>query len=446
MSILELPVETVCNIFLIAIRNPLPLRGAFVSGDSFQNIFALVDISRVCRVWREIALGDPTLWTTLFICLTQQTEFTAHNLRQATFYNDILLERWKQLPLTCSISVSNVEDLQLSHPLIHEIVRHEARWEKVQICVSHPTDQPGTLWAVGHDPEALSLSSKISLGSVEMPHLKELRLNHVSWYDIAAMPSCPSLTILDLSGLRSAYEIWTWLSRTPHLIELKLTLRDTEAEHAMTEINEEDKAMWHITLEKLKILDVLLPVLPLLTCSVLDKFVLSLRGRAARLDADNYHSYFRDFNRRNPTSLQTLEIQSYIFRRVFDVYLLQVSTIRTMSYADFGGSWCGTLPRLLSIKNDDDDLFQLLPELEHVEFIDWNAFSLSSFIHFVTARWNVRDRRLKTVKVTRCRTYLDYIRIPSFNIDSDLATLSDVWEPLQKCVKEGLLLEIIPKG
>ncbi len=133
MTIMQLPDETIGDIFRLTILISGP---AFNGGNDLLDCIALIDISRVCCLWREISLADPTLWTTFCIRLRNPS---ADTLRKAMFYVDAVLGRSEALPLTCSIVIADLSDLQLAHPFVRALTSHETRWERVQINVTPPS-------------------------------------------------------------------------------------------------------------------------------------------------------------------------------------------------------------------------------------------------------------------------------------------------------------------
>ncbi len=92
------------------------------------------DIASVCRRWREIALSDPALWSTLFLSLRCSTN---KSLRRSIKAVDHCLERSRNIPLSCFIT-STFEPLQRSHDrlvlrLLCALFEHQKRWRAVKI-------------------------------------------------------------------------------------------------------------------------------------------------------------------------------------------------------------------------------------------------------------------------------------------------------------------------
>ncbi|KLO13695.1 hypothetical protein SCHPADRAFT_348746 [Schizopora paradoxa] len=110
-----LPVEILRTIFLLVMQNSRYCNPVFKTGDTFLDCVVLIDLTRVCRRWREIALADPTLWMTLHVSLRDPPIL---RLLQVADFVSACLERSENLPLTCYISISITGLLETAIPLL----------------------------------------------------------------------------------------------------------------------------------------------------------------------------------------------------------------------------------------------------------------------------------------------------------------------------------------
>jgi len=77
-----------------------------------------VNVSYVCRQWRNIALHCPTLWGYLFLQSQQWTE--------------TLLARSKQVPLNISVGIGHPRDEWL-YPLMEKVADHAERIQELRL-------------------------------------------------------------------------------------------------------------------------------------------------------------------------------------------------------------------------------------------------------------------------------------------------------------------------
>lgn len=422
MSILRLPVETFREIFRIAISKP---KKVFAFGSDFLDCFALVDISRVCRHWRSIALADPALWTSICFSLRDPSPAMLH---EAASFTETFLGRSEQLPLTCSITLTNVDGLQLSHPLVRAVVRHELRWERIEISVVRsPSLQPSRVF---WEDEGVHPSSPIPLSFVKPCNLKELRLNHALWYTGAAPSPFPSLTSLHLSDVRSALDVWAWLRQMPNLEELELNYDAIRAEHVLSK-------RWPLTMARLKTIDVPAFIYPSLTCSALENVVVKFH----EWFVGHSTTYFVDFVRRSAVSLGSLDIEwnlskAFSSARAVRGYLLPTIRLLSLIFP------CMTSSHLIDLlaERANEDVVRVLPELERLELVNYNVRHAIRFVHFVSVRWNVRKRTLQSVKLTR--SFCAGAAFPRFKVGDSPEMVAYEWRPVQICVNEGLIMDI----
>lgn len=133
MEITRLPVETMLNIFLLAIQNSHPSTDTFHTGSRLLDCVSLIDISRVCRRWRDLALADATLWAAPYVYLNGPSTKT---MRLATYFVKLCFQRSRGLPLNFSIIISKLKgvwQLHVLQSLWDAVVDHKDRWERIHI-------------------------------------------------------------------------------------------------------------------------------------------------------------------------------------------------------------------------------------------------------------------------------------------------------------------------
>ncbi|KAF8555388.1 hypothetical protein OG21DRAFT_1496339, partial [Imleria badia] len=118
----RLPTETLEAIFIhracdnwhhsIAYGPPLPFQWPRLAAPGW------VDLSYVCRHWRNIALNCPTLWTYLFMTTPRWTE--------------AFLRRSKQASLKLAVHVEE-EDEHLALRFVEQVVKHSERIQDLRI-------------------------------------------------------------------------------------------------------------------------------------------------------------------------------------------------------------------------------------------------------------------------------------------------------------------------
>ncbi|KLO06049.1 hypothetical protein SCHPADRAFT_946412 [Schizopora paradoxa] len=129
-SVANLPDEILGDVISLAIKNWRVFPDIFKTENDFKDCVALIDISQVCRRWREVAMTDPALWSSLYIHLQRpSTEL----LRQVAYFAGVCLARSQEIPLTCAITISSLFDIGRVQPLILALVAHEARWSRIAI-------------------------------------------------------------------------------------------------------------------------------------------------------------------------------------------------------------------------------------------------------------------------------------------------------------------------
>ncbi|KAJ7186637.1 hypothetical protein C8R46DRAFT_980870, partial [Mycena filopes] len=117
--VLTLPVEIVSEIFT-QILPPYPLCPPLV-GLSSPTL-----VTRICHLWREIALRTPALWRAVDLRRDEDNLLIDKQVSIA----HIWLERSRSCPL--SIEIGSEDELDVS-PFIAAVVPHRARWEQLSI-------------------------------------------------------------------------------------------------------------------------------------------------------------------------------------------------------------------------------------------------------------------------------------------------------------------------
>ncbi len=438
MSILQLPVETACRIFSFSVHAecpPFTLPGPeFEAGSSKIGYISPDDIASVCRRWREIALSDSSIWSTLFLSLDRPTD---NSLRRAIKLLDHCLERSGNMPFSCFIifgfGIGSVEhsNHHLALRLLCTLLEHQKRWRDIEI--RPPNTLLDDLNYLNDDIDLPYFMLRVE----DLGKLGKLSVGRTHTFRFCGLSLLPSLTSLELY-MRHGSDAIEWLLRSPSIEKLHISAERSDGD-------DWDSTRRPATLAKLRYLklDTSLSSLQLLDCPVLEDL-------SVREPEYEHMSHFHNFISRCPP-LNTLRIQSVwgIFDQGMREYLA-VSLPRNLS-CDCGGSgydssaaFAISLFKALSEKRGDSSTadssaFLILPELESLELID-SALSLADVLEFIVDRWNAMERRLKLVKVVRCSVRLS----PDSNYSpaSDPAISSVVYEAVRSFTDEGFSLEI----
>lgn len=196
----------------------------------------LINIASVCRRWREVALSDPFLWSTLFLSLNPTDE----TLRRAIKTLDRCLERSKNIPFSCFIT-SGYDHFDESHNdlvirLSAALFHHQKRWKDIQI----------------HLPYNLIEESKengdilFSLQAEDLGMLQTISVQGTWMYSMRGSHCLSSLTSLKLY-LSNETDVKDWLLLSPNLE--KLSVRAIQPED-----DSWDAAGCPVKLEKLRYL------------------------------------------------------------------------------------------------------------------------------------------------------------------------------------------------
>lgn len=430
MSILELPVETVRAIFLIAVQQSFPSLARLTDtsdADAILGSATLTNISKVCRNWREIALSDPALWSTINVSLPDPSE---QPLLRALSYSKVSLERSGDMPLTCLISfadrkMSNAERLILQR-IVLALTDHQERWERIGI------DLPKAFF-IDEELEATAMPY-FDLCGEKMSKLVALRLGlgKATRYITTGPSACSSLTSLHLDGLEFGTELAPWLHRAPNLRELRSDAYNYEKSVL--------QAIDIITMEKLRILDVEPGALRFLQCPALEN--ISLRHFTASPEG---LPHFLAFVLRSAPPLCALHISSHIMSMdTLPDYLQAIPTLQSLSlklYRRSSKSFLELLSKRVSSDEGDGNkpYCWLLPELEHLELVGCLVIP-KRFSAFISSRWTSRERKLKSATLSLC--WDGFQDLSEFNFGDEPASLSWKWEPMLDFIKEGFLFTI----
>ncbi len=278
MSILRLPVETACRIFSFAVRTEYPpflSPGPQLDDGFFDPACDCVspdDIAIVCRHWREIALADASLWSTLFLSLRLST---SEMLKRAIKLLDHCLERSKNMPFSCFITFGHDHVREFDHRLLFRLtcplVEHQRRWKAIQIQLPYIKEDESDV-PEGPFPPYFTLDAE-HLGMLEAVSVE------VTWmYRFRGTRPLSSLTFLELI-LAYDIDVTEWLRRCPNLV--KLSIFDIEPK----------RDSWNttgcpFTLRKLRYLklDGPLSALQLLDCPALEDLSIKASGILSHLN------------------------------------------------------------------------------------------------------------------------------------------------------------------
>ncbi|KAJ7186629.1 hypothetical protein C8R46DRAFT_1273367, partial [Mycena filopes] len=207
--VLTLPVEIVSEIFT-QILPPYPLCPPLV-GLSSPTL-----VTHICHLWREIALGTPTLWRAISL--------STHKIPTRTLVHigNLWLERSRSCPLAMEIEGrGNGPDIS---PVIGAVAPHRGRWEHLRLAVEElQTDLP----LLGPMPLLRSLTVRElylpnTAGSrLDAPLLRSANLDDATAQHI--LLPWPQLTSLTLHDVFPS-ECTAILQQTPYLAHCSLYL------------------------------------------------------------------------------------------------------------------------------------------------------------------------------------------------------------------------------
>ncbi|KLO04940.1 hypothetical protein SCHPADRAFT_911356 [Schizopora paradoxa] len=442
----DLPNEILCDIFSLAIQKSRVFPEIFKTGNDFQDCVALIDISCVCSRWREVALTDSSLWSSIYILLDDPT---AETLVQVTYFASICFVRSKDLPLIFAISISNLDDLPFAYPLVQTLISHEARWSRI---------------AVNLTPSRYSRSSEASLsykrGTEYIPELriaggellKEFRCNLGSWLTYSLHSPLPALSTLSLTCCRfygSMYALTNWLPLAPNLQELELTYSYNRFDAHTAWLNKQ--RVWkaaateatkdpHFVLPSLRTLNAWVNIIVTFTCPALERLVMEeISWHGPHLI--NYLEFVKRSG--TPPSFRTMEIREQDDpSHITHARGFLLPTITNLLITSPGAPFF----TMFSEQTQEDGVagFSVLPALEHLEITDCRDDYLPHFSSLVTSRWDigVLYRTLKTVKLKQC---FEASPVPELLLSPpsdgiDLTQVGENWRGIARCVNEGLSL------
>ncbi|KLO04683.1 hypothetical protein SCHPADRAFT_896846 [Schizopora paradoxa] len=441
-SIGDLPDEILSDVFSLVIHNSRIFPNAFKTENTFRECVVLIDISRVCRRWRKVALTNPSLWSTLCVHLHDPSVKT---LRQAAKFAEFCLARSQNHPLTCAITISHLKDLWLAHPLMQVVASHQSHWSRIAVDIT-PLPQPPE----GASVDANAEEHSIVLKNVGARTLKEFRSNIGSWLEYSMsepLPALQSLRIVGYPFTGCIYHLAKWLPLAPNLLELEVTFGDDRfSKHASEHKKRVEGATRremgrnpHFLLPNLRSLNVWPLLLPYLTCPSLERYVMEY----IPWNPKNSRNFVEFIERSAPSTLRTLEMKSsssfLTIRPVLDYLLPTITHLLVTSPGE-------VFFNIFSGRSKDGLGFRLLPGLEHLEITNCADICLPFFLRLVTARWDigVPHRTLKSVRLKKC---FEDIAIPEILLSPpsggiDLTQVEEKWRVMARIVNEGFLISV----
>ncbi|KLO08706.1 hypothetical protein SCHPADRAFT_944210 [Schizopora paradoxa] len=442
--VLNLPGEIICDIFSLTIQNSRIFPDVFKSGNTFQDCVSLIDISLICRKWREIALTNPTLWSSILI---HSDNPTAESLRQVTHFANICFTRSKYLPLTIVITLTNIFEIRFAHPLMHAVISHENRWSRIAInIIPHPVS-PESPAIIGE--EGSTGVQALSLGNARSSNLREFHFNLGSLFTYSMTEPLPALESLKITCYKlngCLYTLTKWLPLSLNLQEFECTAHYDrfvawtvkQNEQAWLTAARDARARPHFILPTLRTLNVWAPLIPYLTCPVLEKYVMDMISWRPQDLTD-----FLEFIERSSPPLRTIEVKrGHSFMDIPSVrgyFLLNVTNL-LVTAPDY------TFFDMFSDRSADGLGFLLLPGLEHLEITACDGCYRQDLSILIASRWNIgaSRRALRSVKLRECFKLSPIPELllspPSDGID--LTRVEGKWREIARCVNEGLLLSI----
>ncbi len=127
----HLPVDILYQALILALPTWYPSKSVDeVSVSKFFATTAPYNISRVCRLWRDIVLSSPSLWSSLFLSFFRPSDET---LKLLTRVIEQHLQRSENLPLALYVCLEDKYNHSLSRAIASLLSIHRRRWRKVHI-------------------------------------------------------------------------------------------------------------------------------------------------------------------------------------------------------------------------------------------------------------------------------------------------------------------------
>ncbi|KAJ7016523.1 hypothetical protein C8F04DRAFT_1281165 [Mycena alexandri] len=217
--VLTLPVELTSEIFCWTLVAPWPE----VEGTPLEGPLRL---GQICRLWREIALSTPALWTSLHLPLRRRIPESYLSRIQT------VLSRTASLPLTISLTAqyrvqgdSEALRLRAMEEILNVLAPHSRTW--AEISFKTPPDPLNALHSIHHQlPQLTSLELLLEFTPADgtvgtmFNHAPMLRNVHLSRFGSQrlALPWTQLTSLhIDSSRLHQLAETISW---TPNLVEL----------------------------------------------------------------------------------------------------------------------------------------------------------------------------------------------------------------------------------
>ncbi|KLO05738.1 hypothetical protein SCHPADRAFT_933467 [Schizopora paradoxa] len=406
-TIHDIPVEILCAIFSLASREPDSSPSIFKTGDDFQDCVVLIDLSRVCRYWRDTALENPTLWSSLRIRLIRPSDET---LLQVTHF------------------------LELPRPLIHALVSHCDRFSKISLDIAQAVE-PQPYW-----PRTLVDISKAPTDYVtDLCHatfggerLEELHFIW-PWFPRPLESPLPALKMLRIASYQN-YDVLDpmakWLPLALNLEELEIIDRSFSPSSNVEEWKKSDQ---HFLLSNLRSLTASPSLLPHFICPNLAKYAMR------RIPWESgVIGCFENFIDRSDPPLHTLEIkEGFSFSRENAIGFLKprfTTIIVTSPHNNFFS--------LLSMMSEGGDRAYFLPALKHIELREVGEKFVYELSDLVELRWDVgaSHRTLESVKLRRSLESMPEALLHPGDANLDITSLEVKWRRLARRVKQGLII------
>ncbi|KLO08710.1 hypothetical protein SCHPADRAFT_597994 [Schizopora paradoxa] len=421
----------------------------FKAGNNFQDCVALIDISRVCRRWREIALTDSSLWSSIYIHLDNPT---AASFQKTTYFADTCLWRSLDLPLTIVVTLTNLSELRPAYPLMHAVIAHEVRWSRIAVnLTSHPQSPESNVILISESDDEFTGIRGLSLRTAGSSNLKEFQSNMGPLFTYSMTQPLPALESLKISCcdlLDSIYTLTKWLplASNLHELEIKVTF-----DRFISNASEQNQPIWlvaaaqtqvcpHFVLPSLQTLNIWTRLLPYFTCPALEKYVMEMLSWRAQ-DLTEYLEFVERSG--TPPSFRTIEIIKQ--DDLLDIEYVRGSFLPTITslYVTSPGR---TFFEMFLERFPGGGDFRLLPGLEHLEVTACRSRYRLELSVLVASRWNIgaSRRTLRSVKLKECFRLSPMLKLllspPRDGID--LTRVEWIWREIARCVNEGLFLSV----
>jgi len=423
----HLPVEILSAIFLLGIPSSYASSVNATTLEHWRTFFSNVfpmNLTGVCRSWRQVALWTRALWSTFYV----QIHNSSHKaLSMAECFVKRFLRRSGDCTVKCGIRFTGTLKFTRACDSVRRLLEHQERWEEVDISF-------GKRQSEGVSDSTLDLAKLTSL--------RALRVDGTFWDCAGVDPGIvdddsphpenalqlPSLRTAKLINLRPLTYLGI-LTVAPNLTELSLHICDNISNGR------------HIILPALRKLEIvqysasapdesLTSILKWLECRALEE--LSVERLATPHPVEFIAFVVRCRLDATISSLHLQYAHNFLLDAQHELYILVLlRLLKSLRSLAVHGSISKLLVSSLGRTNDDNSI-HLCPHLEELVLGKATA-DANVYTDLVRARWNAPGKRIKSMTFLDCNT--------RSGMDETAQELTFI-HGVDACIQEGLKLDI----